>query len=95
MTQKKIKNLCPFCSGSFNENELIVVMKASYLFDDNNNLTMQNKAYDQIICSKCLNDITMSYIELLYEKNDYEAGFKDGYNDAVNDAKNNGDFTKL
>ena len=90
--------LCPFCSCSFKEKELIVEMKMVYKFDNDGRVFIRQKAFDKIICSNCLNDITMSFIATLYEQNgvnSYEEGFKDGYKDAVIDAQNNGEFTKF
>jgi hypothetical protein len=98
MAKKKNERLCPFCSCSFSEKNLIVEIRAMYGFDKNGRITLDKKAFDKINCSNCLNDITTHFIGLLYEHDgdtDYEVGFKDGYNDAVDDANNNGDFADL
>ena len=59
---------CPFCSVNFKDSDLIVSLKTLYKFDPDGNLYLKAKAYDKINCSNCLNDITMSFVGLLYEQ---------------------------
>jgi len=66
--QQMIKYSCPFCSCSFIEHELIVKMKNHFKFNSQGNIFELQKEINKIYCSNCKNNVTISFIEIFYEK---------------------------
>jgi queuine/archaeosine tRNA-ribosyltransferase len=66
--QQIAKYSCPFCSCSFTEHDLIVEMKSHFKFNLEGDMFELQKEMDKVICSNCKNDITMAFIDVLYER---------------------------